>query len=314
MKEICTIDLGFSWTKGGFKNRIFREPSIIGEVKDLYDGNLKSTDFIYKDEHFVGGLALRHSDLTYFSMKDNKTDMWVTDVLLETAVGYLTRKEPCNVITGLPIKFFFNQKNDLEQKIMNLNDLETYKIKHGKSKMYYCNPKIIKAKSVPQGYGLTMDYVLNEDGTIGNRDVARKKILGIDLGFYTLNLLGLDKLEIMKESKTLLLGVETAYKLLQRYIQDKIGKSPALYELDEYVISGTYEGFDITPLIKKAFRNLAIQIQNEIESLNINFDCYVIGGGAAHFVYEYLNLPNKILLDQLAQIRGYRKIGVRVWK
>lgn len=314
MENICAIDLGFGWTKGGFKKRRFVQPSIIGEARPVFDVNIRNDDFVYNDHHFVGNLALRHSDIKYFSMKDNKTDAWVTDILLETGIGYLSRNESVNVVTGLPIKFYFNQKSDLENKIIKLNDLQLIKIKKGTSDIIKVNPSIKHAKVVPQGYGIAMDYLLKEDGSLDKINVAKQRILVIDLGFYTLNLLGLDKLEIMKESNTILLGVDTAYKLLQRYIQELIGKSPSRYELDQYVISGEYEGYDITPLIQKAFKNLAIQIQNEIEGLNIHFDCYLIGGGAGHFIYDYLDIPNKLLLDQLSQIRGYGKIGVRQWR
>lgn len=79
------------------------------------------------------------------------------------------------------------------------------------------------------------------------------------------------------------------------------------------MISGIYEGRNIKPLIAKAFKSLAIQIQNEVDGLNINFDYYLIGGGAAYQVFNTLNFKNKILFDQLSQIRGYEKIGVRAW-
>ena len=124
----------------------------------------------------------------------------------------------------------------------------------------------------------------------------------------------MSKLEIMKESTSLLLGVDNAYKLIEQGLQSIVGKSPSRYELDQHVIAGIYEGYNIEPVIQRAFRSLARQIQNEIESMNIRFDLYLIAGGAAHHIFKYLELDNKILLDQLSQTRGYRKIGARLWK
>lgn len=69
-----------------------------------------------------------------------------------------------------------------------------------------------------------MSYLLDKNGKLINKHIARKRILVIDLGFYTLNLLGLDKLDIMKESTSLLLGVEKAYKLLRRYLVNMLEK------------------------------------------------------------------------------------------
>lgn len=313
MLDICSIELGFGWTKGTFKNRVFRQPSITGESKPMFD--YKKDDFVFNEQCFVGDLALRHSDIKYFSMKDNKaSDIAVTDTLLQTGIGYLTRSAPCNVISTLPIKFYFNQKVELENKIFDLNNIEPYKIRCGLRNSFSVTPNIDQVKITPQGQGIAMDFLLDNDGKIAKRDFAKKRILVLDLGFYTLNILGLDKLEIMPLSTTLLLGVDTAYKLLQRYIQETVGKSPARYELDQYVIAGRYEGYDIRPLIKRAFRALAIQIQNEVEGLNMSFDVCLIGGGAAHQIFEFISFEEKYLFDQLAQVRGNEKIGIRTWK
>lgn len=314
MSETCALDLGFGWTKGMLGNRKYVQPSIIGETKEMYDNSIKPDDFIYNDEYFVGKLALRHSDIKYFSMKDDKAEANTSSVLLETALGYLAGNSTFNVVTGLPVKFYFKQKQALEDSFRDINNKNKYTIKKGNRNAISVSPKVNMFDIVPQGQGIAMDYILKDDGTIDKLSAAKKNILVVDLGFYTLNLLGLSKMEIMKESTSLLLGVDNAYKLIQSYMQNSIGKSPARYELDPFIISKEYEGYNISTLINKAFKLLARQIQNEIESLNIRFDYYLIAGGAAHLIYDYLTLDNKILLDQLSQIRGYRKIGARLWK
>lgn len=314
MTEVCTLDLGFGWTKGQRENRRFVQPSIIGEAKDMFDSNIKPDDFFYNEEYFVGKLAQRHSDVKYHSMKDNKAESGTSEILINTALGYLNRSSSFNLVTGLPLKFFFTQQDDMKNVLEKFKEVNILNIKKGNHQYTNVQPELLKYKLVPQGQGIAMDYLLKDDGTFDKSGVARKKILVVDLGFYTLGLLGLDKMEIMKESYSQNIGVDNAYKLLQSYIQNQFGKSPARYDLDPHVIEGKYEGVDITNLIRKAFRALAQQIQNEIDGVNIKFDYYLIGGGAAHYIFEYLNLHNKILFDQLAQIRGYRKIGVRLWK
>ncbi|MBT2760006.1 ParM/StbA family protein [Paenibacillus sp. ISL-20] len=311
--DLSVIDLGFSYTKAKRGGITYIQPSISGEAQPLFEQNIKPNDFFYNEELFVGNLALRHSEIKYFTLKDNKSEAMTSEVLLKTGLGYLNKSQPFNMVTGLPISFYFNQLTDMEQMLNSISSSNVYSIKKGKGAYTDINLNINKYKIVPQGYGVAMDYILDDSGKIGRRDVARKKVLVVDLGFYTLNLLGLDKLEIMKESVSVFLGVEKAYKLLRKYLLDKIGKAPAIYELDPYVISGIYEGYDIRPLIQKAFRSLAIQVQNEIDGLNIKFDYYLIGGGAAFQIFDNLHLPNKILFDQIAQINGYGKIGVRLW-
>lgn len=311
--NLTVIDLGFSYTKAKKGGITYLQPSISGEAQPLFEQNVKPNDFFYNDELFIGNLALRHSEIKYFTLKDNKSEAMTSEVLLKTGLGYLNKSNPFNMVTGLPISFYFNQLSDMENMLKSIGQSDKYAIKKGRGPFTDIQLNINKYKVVPQGYGIAMDYILDNNGKINRREVARKKVLVIDLGFYTLNLLGLDKLEIMKESNSVFLGVEKAYKLLRKYLLNKIGKAPAIYELDPFVISGVYEGYDIRPLIKKAFKSLSIQVQNEIDGLNIKFDYYLIGGGAAFQIFDSLNLPNKILFDQISQIRGYEKVGVRLW-
>lgn len=314
MTSVCALDLGFGWTKGIFENRTYIQPTIFGESKPLFDNSIKPDDFIFNDQYFVGKLASRQSDIKYFSMNNNKAESFTSDVVLQTALGYLIGNNTANIVSGLPVKFYFKQKEKFEATVSQINDIERYRIKKGNMRPIYVSPRLNEIKTVPQGQAIAMDYLLKENGNIDKVNEARKKILVVDLGFYTLNLLGLSKLEIMKESTSLLLGVDNAYKLIEQQFQKMFGWSPARYELDQYIISTTFEGNNIKPLIDQAFRSLARQIQNEIESMNIKFDLYLIAGGAAQFIFDYLELENKILLDQMSQSRGYRKIGARIWK
>jgi hypothetical protein len=308
------LDLGFKWTKGERGGKFFRQPTIAGEAKDLFEQNIKSDYFIYNDELFVGNAAVEYSDVKYFSLNNNKAEAETSEVVMKTTIGYLAKKEKVKLVSGLPIDFYFKQKAPFEQKLLGLADQGEYKIRKGRGSNITVQPIIEECKIVPQGLGVTMDFLLGEDGRIARIKAAKQKILTVDLGFYTLNLLGFSKSSIMKESKSVLVGVERAYTLLQGYIQKLTGHTPAIYELDPYVISGYYQGHNIKPLIQKAFRSLAKQIKNEIESLNTNFDIYLIAGGAARYIFEYLDLPNKVLMDQLAQVRGYGKIGKKSWK
>lgn len=311
--ELAVLDVGFSWTKGYQNNRAYRQPSITGTVKNVFEDNIKPDDFVYDDKFFVGNLAARHSDVKYFTLDSNKPEAMNTDIIMKTSLGYLGGKKPLNLITGLPYKFYFDQKDTLEHKIYSFND-DSFTLKRGNSKPANIKLKINEVKIVPQGYGIAMDYILDDKGKISNKAVASKRILVVDLGFYTLNLLGLDKMEIMGESDSTFTGVNKAYKLIQQQLMSTFGKSPEIYRLDECIITGRYEGYDIRPIIDKAFYALAMQIMNDINSLNTRFDYYLIGGGAAEFIFRYLDLPNKILFNQLSQINGYKKIGVRKWK
>lgn len=86
--------------------------------------------------------------------------------------------------------------------------------------------------------------------------------------------------------------------------------------MDKYVLSGEYAGYDIHPLIEKAFRSLAQQVRLEIDNQSEFYQTYLITGGSAFLISEYLNLTNPIVLEdpQSANCRGYAKIEARAWQ
>lgn len=290
------------------------QPSVIGNTRHLHYEQVKACDVIYNDQYFVGGLALRHSRVKYAGTKESKADNWTTDVLLRTALGIVAPEEAVNLVTGLPVDFFFNQRPAFDRLLGEFNPTPfTLKVGHDLRKV---NPDISRFKLVPQPLGAAMDYLLDDQGRVVLKEEARGRLLVIDIGYYTLDLLVLDSMEMGKDSCSPPgLGVGTAYSLLQESLKDNFGKAPARYALDSHVISGTYCGYDIREFTEAAFKALATQIQIEVESLNQVFDRILLVGGAAEIIYPFLQLSRLRVAPgaQLANVRGYRKIGTRLW-
>ncbi|MBU9714407.1 ParM/StbA family protein [Evansella tamaricis] len=310
------VDLGFGWTKAMYGSKVFRQPSIVGETKPLFPENKRKGDLIYENKYFVGDLALRHSDVKFTSIKENKADSWITEILLKTALGYLAPMETVNVVTGLPIDYYFSQKESFTNMLESFNDHKPFHLDVLKQSDFMAFPKINKYKIIPQPLGAAMDFLLDVHGELVKTEEAKKTILVIDIGYYTLDLLILDGMEIHKFScSPPNLGVDTAYRLLQQYLKENLNTAPARHELDRVVLSGEFQDYDVKPLILKAFRSLATQIQNEIESFNMNFHLSLITGGAAHLISDLIEVHNKVILDdpQMAIVRGYRKLGIRSW-
>lgn len=312
----ASIDLGYGWTKGKLGTSIFRQPSVLGEIRPLFDEQKRKGDIVFNGQYFVGDLALRQAEVKYHSIKDNKAETWTTEVLLKAALGHLAGTEQLQLVTGLPIDYFFTQKEAIEEMIARFNSTNYYTLDIYGEGRTTAKPTVRKHKVVPQPLGTAMDYLLNNAGQFNEVEEARKRILVIDLGYYTLDLLVLDAMEINKASYSPPgLGIDTAYKLLQQYLKEHTGNAPARYELDQYVKTGEYNGYDIQPLIEKAFTALAQQIQLEVEGLNMGYQRALITGGQANLVAAFLDIPEKVILNdpQLANVRGYEKIGRRVW-
>lgn len=320
-KSVVAVDLGFGWTKAVKSNGSqWSQPSVVGLSRPLFDGQARRGDVVFTgngEEYFVGNLAVRQSDIKYHSINGKKADMLSTEILLKSSLGVLAPKEQVNVVTGLPVDYYFSQKESLGQLLRNVSNSNFYQLNLVEEREYMTRTAINDFKIVPQPFGAAMDYLLNHDGSIARVEDAKKRILVIDIGFYTLDLLVLNSLEIDKASCSRdTLGVSVAYRLLQRFLHETIGKAPDIHELDQYVITGEYEGRNIKPLIVQAFRALANQIQSEVESLNMSFHKFIIAGGASNLVADHFTLPGiEVLHDpQLANVRGYLKIGAKAWK
>jgi plasmid segregation protein ParM len=323
IKVIGAADLGHGWVKLQVNGKTWRQPSVVGEARQLFEDSIQSDDVQYKGtrdgepvDYFVGDLALRHSKIKYAATADEKAKNWTSKILLEAGLGITAPNNNICLVTGLPVDAYFTQKQQMEDLLSSLNSAEPYEVSQGKRRTV-ARPWVFANKIVPQPFGSAMNYLLDDKGQIAKADDAKKKLLVIDIGYYTLDLLTLDAMQIGKDSSSPLgLGADTAYKLIQDYLKEKLGKAPGRYDLDRYVRAGVYDGIDIRQLTAKAFEALASQIDLEVRQLNTAFHKYIVTGGWAAEVVKNLTLPKDrtVVMDQLGNVTGYGKIGRRTWR
>lgn len=313
--NVLAADMGYGWVKALLGEMVWRTPSVVGEPRQLLEDQTKPGDLIFNNQYFVGDLAIRQSEIRYAGTPENKAEHWTTKVLLQTALAALAPAEPVNMVTGLPLDYYLTQKNSWDALVQQINDQGPYLLGIVGGAGITAKPTIKNYKVVPQGFGAAMDYLLDDNGQLVNPKAAKERILVIDLGYYTLGMLVLDGMEISKESCSPALGTDTAYKVLQGYLKQYVGHTPQRYELDRYVREGEYGGYDIKPLVTEAFKALAMQVQMEYENLRGNFQHVLCVGGNIERVMDHVNIPNAVTLinPQLAQARGYGKIGARTW-
>jgi hypothetical protein len=287
----------------------------------MYDTDLRSTDIQYlkgKDQYFVGDLALRHSQVQLCGTAERKAKVGTTKVLLETALAMLDPEGDYWLVTGLPVDFYFNQKDEFQHMLEEFNKDTQYRLTVGRNS-FTAKPFIMQHKIVPQPLGAAMNLLLNDNGDIKTdfSEVINKDILVIDPGFYTLDLLGLHALEVGAEScSPERAGYDVAFQLIQEDLKGMIGKAPNRYVLDKAVREGDYKGIDLTQIKKRAFQTLAEKINMEVSQLNERYSLYILTGGWASTLLPYLELPKDktVVFDYRGNVEGYRKIGVRAWK
>jgi len=308
---VVAVDLGFGWTKALSGARAFIEPSVVGPAEAMFEG-LGGTPQgvrLWEDgvEYFIGHLAIQQCRFPWHNLNDDKPGDPNTFRLLKAALAAVSPVDSGSVtldalVTGLPVNLFFGQKQALEERIKRLDGVPI-KAQIG-GRMVSIEVAIKGVKVIPQPFGSLLDVVLDTTGQIVRRDIARGRVLVIDIGFQTVDLLAVEGLNIVSRlSKSTNFGLASAYEAVARRL------NKPLWQVDQLVMRRPEEGATM-------LQHLAENINRTVESLNERFDLYVVTGGGGARLTPWL-LPaesNKMLLDdpQLANVRGYLKAGERV--
>lgn len=334
---VGAVDLGYGWTKAKVDGgKPWRQPSVVGEPKRIYQADILEKDVRYHTlirpeqvegqqaadpylqvKYFVGDLALRKSTIKYAGVGKDKAKDFHTKILLETALGAIAPDVNLNLVTGLPWDFYNGQKADMEALLDDFNSGDIFGVQHGNGTPIQARPSIKSFKIVPQHLGGLMHHILNDQGEEKEQGaLSRYNWLVIDPGRFTLGLLGMERGQIMKESRSPDQGVEVAYDIIQEELRAQLGRTPDRFLLDSYVLAGEYDGIDLKPLRDYAFTAWANQIQLEIESFNRDFKGYIVVGGWAKEIAPKLKTPKDKThaYGQWANLEGYIKIGKRTWR
>lgn len=322
---LATADMGYGYTKIWSNGKYFRQPAVLGEPRRIRDEDIKKDDVMYfvnttdHDDlkYFIGDLAIRHSQVRYTSTAKDRAKAWITHILLEAGLALTSGSASVNLVTGLPVDYFFKQKADFEKMLNNFNEHENFTVRLGRGHVSdSIRPMINEFHIVPQPLGAFMNYHANDNGELMDASCAKKLWLVSDFGFGTYDQLVLEELEIKPGSGSPSgIAISEAYKLIREELMEQIGRSPDVYTLDHYIKNGIeYDGYDLTKLKNWAFDAVAAQAQNEIDSINRNFYGHIITGGWAEDMAARLKpMENTIVMDQLGNLKGYRKIGRRRW-
>lgn len=309
---VVAVDLGFGWTKALSGSRAFVEPSVVGPAEAMFEGlgGVPQGVRMWEGgkEYFVGQLAIQQCRFPWHNLNDNKPGDPNTVRLLRAALAAVSPVDTGSVlvdclVSGLPVNLFFGQKQDLEDRI-RAQDGERLVVQIGSRKTDVV-VTVKGVKVIPQPFGSLLDLVLDNNGQIARREVARGKNLIIDVGFHTVDLLAVEGLNIVSRlSKSTSFGLASAYEALAQSL------NKPLWQIDQLLLrQPDLDGGAV-------LQHLAGNINRTVESLNERFDLYIITGGGGARLAPWL-LPaegSKVIPEdpQLANVRGYLKVGERV--
>jgi len=329
MAKLIGIDVGYGFVKVTDGETGYSFPSVVGEGHTKPTFSARADQFsaidhlkvgIGKRIYFVGKAAIRHSKFVYRDLSYNRSVGEDFEILFFSALSFFSggAASEFNVVTGLPVERM-HMADNLVKRVKGERTITLYR--DGNSRDIQLNVKDVEI--VPQPMGTYWSQFSSLRGLDG--ETLPDGRIGIaDIGFRTTDLATIEDSEYIPEkSKSLTVGLATAYSEIGLSLASRYGLEKESYSLDGIVIKRKInvagESIDITDIVNDAFEKLATNILVEINSQwrVSDFDSIIISGGGGQAISHYL-LPQlsqaKLVPDPItANCRGYLAWANRLW-
>ena len=252
--------------------------------------------------------------------------LWPTVADLAAAAQMFKGCVPVNLVTGLPIGYYRQYKDELAKLLVGEHKVT---LVDGNGKKEEKSISINKVRVVPQPFGSLFNMMLNDLGEMGDKRLIKDKIGIIDVGFRTSDYTISDKMRYSERgSRTTDSGIARAFNVIATKLRENSGINVELYRLYEAIDEGSIKirgkVYDLKSLTDQVFSQLATSIANEVDRLWVDdwdIDAMVVTGGGGAVLAKYLKplLNGEIMetdpdLDmRLYNVHGYRKFGQHLW-
>jgi hypothetical protein len=308
MKTTIGIDLGKSAVKVVTKTGSFIIPSVVsyGSINSLINSSITSDDkdFIVsindsKDSYLAGNIATTNP-VNLISMDENKANTPYA-VLVASALSKTIPPEHHSEIivgTALPYTVYEKDKQPLKKILSDIKKFTVNK-KHFSVSIH---PVVIHEPGA-----VFMSVALDTNGNIKNKELLKQKIVIVDIGHRTANILLLFEGKELPMSHSTLSGAYFfIYKAIselskkvgilslndQHYVLEKISKNEPI------VINNTFFPPEFFEPVKKEF---FASIEATVNSILRDFKCdkLIFAGGGAEWLKNLLliSYPNAIIPD-----------------
>lgn len=323
MSKCIGLDMGYGFVKAHDGREGFVFPSVVGEGSA---GGPMSFGFakpaltedirigIDGKTYYLGDLAIRHSRIAYRGLSATRSEGDDIKILFLGALSLFCH-EPVNdfsVVTGLP-PGRLHLENDLVSQLKG--DFEV--TRHNGNQKSTVSIRIDQMEVVPQPVGTYWSEVLDARGHLReDSELLQGKVGVIDIGFRTSDFATVVDGEYAPSwSRTVPLGIYTAYDEIAQELSSKHGIERETYALDESIISGQInisgQKVDITELRDRVFGDVATKLLVDVRSLwqLEEYDRVLLTGGGGHVLESYLRslVPQAQLVRDpvAANARGY---------
>jgi plasmid segregation protein ParM len=296
------------------------------------DQQVASLDVIVKNNstgverhYFMGSLAesLNPKEAHYCWDEDKSTDEEAMSLLIVgLALAQPYPKTNIYLGTGVPVKFYAPLKDKYEAE---LKGSFAVTFLSGPFKGQTRSMNILRSRVLPQSYGVFIKETLTEDGTPTNTKLFGGYVVVIDPGFRTTDIatfydgIMLDPPNSFSIEK----GLQWAYTGVAEKLKEITSDHNNPIETDDKeldkifrVNKGLYPwnngAIDLNPVMKKMLSQLAADISREVmktlKPMAGRIHTILVAGKVGEMVYAYLNLDNKVLIDdpQFGNATGFR--------
>jgi len=326
------VDVGFGFTKATDGKQVLSFKSLIGDAveiqfwSDVVEAepvdNLHVT--IDSKEYFIGDLAERQSNVRHFTLDQTTLLENSLRILALTAAGTFRGEDiQFNVVTGLPVSYFRQQKDRLATLLRGMHRVKYHT---PDAKQIESSFLINRIQVIPQPFGSIFNLIMNNQGKIVNTDLAKKKLGIIDVGFRTTDITISDGLRYVERgSRTTDTGISKAFSIIAKKLSERTGVEVELFRLYNWVSGGSIKirgkEYILAELRDQVYSQLAATIASDVERLWMDeWDIDVIiltggGGGELASFLEPLLVSNMLVADKdgdprLSNVQGFLKFAM----
>lgn len=331
MESYLGVDVGYGFVKvtDGQEGYIF--PSVVGDgsaAPFLRTGlrqpeqvdDLRLT--VNGQTYFVGKLAVRHSRLAFRCLTDTRAEGQDLEVLFLAALNLVSREQfnSFSLVTGIPPGRVHLTSNLMDQ-IKGEHRITVHRDTGSEERVLRIN----RVAVVPQPLGAYWSQILDSRGRIRKESHLLDGRVGIlDIGFRTTDLAAVEQGDFIPElSKTVPVGLSTAYDVIGQRLLSEYGLEREGYELDTAIVRGEVQvagrKVDISHICREVFEQLATKVLIDLRSSwrMAEFDTLLLGGGGSQILGQYLlpHIPQGALVPEAttANSRGYIAWAQRLW-
>jgi plasmid segregation protein ParM len=329
--NVWCLDDGYGDNKCITGEKQFIVPSNYSEWKPRQRDELESKDRSLLDyisvefngeKYLVGDSAMKQDSKNSWFGGENKHEDRGFPILLNACLGLMANspveKVEC-LVMGLPVQSDENdhRHDSLASRVLGHHQMRL-SLGDGSESVREVHIENLIVKKQP--FGSLCDIMLDNEGNVVEKDIARGFNVVVDIGSRTLNVYTLDNLEPISDlcfhTND---GMYNAYMGVGNFIKHKIGYEIPTGKLPLYINSGHVKDINLVPMIDKSFEILSYDIKKIIETKFINswafVDRIIFTGGGSELLKKWLsNLfidKNVIFMDRFANARGLRKYGIR---